>query len=133
MSGARGARGARTRLAAGASRSPPCATPLPPLPLGTLTFPEPTTLAALQEALEARIEADVTTSLGPLADLLQALRAYETAVREQLTRDAFAEFPGLATSLPAPDVPAARQRVLAALRAAARVHPGEPVALPRSA
>ena len=95
--------------------------------------PEPSPLEALQSALEARIDADVTTTLGPLAALRDALVAYETAIRDQLARDAFAAIPEIATAIPAPDVPAAGLAVLTALRAAARAYQAPPAALARTA
>lgn len=93
----------------------------------------PPAFAALQSALEAQIEADVATTLGPLLALREALDAYETAVREQVTRDTLAALPELATARPAPDVPAARRAVLAALREAAGVFQASPAALARIA
>ena len=100
-------------------------------PTSVATRPSP--LDALQSALEARIDADVTTTLGPLAALRDALVAYETAIRDQLARDAFAAIPEIATAIPAPDVPAAGLAVLTALRAAARAYQAPPAALARTA
>lgn len=95
--------------------------------------PEPSPLDALQSALEARVADEVTTTLGPLAALRDALVAYETAIRDQLARDAFAAIPEIATAIPAPDVPAARLAVLTALRAAARTYQAPPAAIARTA